>query len=86
VRLVEATSWKQINNPDQWPEDLRWALAAYRERTDKLPGMFYNATSPRFISVHRQEFLFWSTGYPGGWDHYARPHLDLLVGPERARA
>lgn len=83
--MVEASSWKQINNPEQWPEDLRWALAEFRKQSDshKDAGVF-NAASPRFIIAHKDKVIYWSWGYPVGWDAYTKPFVDLLVGPEFA--
>jgi len=84
--LVEAISWREINNPAQWPEDLRWALAEYRRQSDghKDAGI-NNAASPRFIVTHRQKVIHWSFGYPTGWIEYAKPFINRLVGPEYAR-
>ncbi len=45
----------------------------------------FNAASPRFMVTHKEKVIYWSWGYPVGWDAYVKPFLDLLAGPDFAR-
>lgn len=75
-----------INDPKEWPEDLRWALAAYLESTKnaKYPDDAAKY-SPRFIVTQKGKLLFWGYSYPNGWDTGTKPFGDRLAGPEYAR-
>ncbi len=65
---------------------MRWLLAEYLRQSNghKDAGVF-NAASPRYLVAHKDKLVYWSFGYPVGWDAYAKPFIDRLVGPEYAR-